>query len=628
MQDLDKFKNEMNLSGKNVYVGHRYVPKIIGEWDNTQIYEPLSIVQYQGNSFTSRQYVPAGVEITNEEYWASTGNYNAQVEQYRKDVRNLENDVNTINDEVITARNGDETLNDRLNKFDDKFSTSIDTSENVALIKKQNIGITDTQAFRQAIESAIAKSPILTGWREPVVIDIPSGHYVIDDTILDDTMDVLGGKFVFRGAGSQSTIIEFKPEVEKYLIDNKALIGNTTFYGIRFESNRKGKFMNAVGGAPGMAQSFIFEKCYWLYFKEIMNVTGNTMMSEVTFTDCKIKEMDSTSTVFRFDNAQAVNWRFYGTEIESFEGVCFEFLKGMTISYYQGSIIPLATGTVFKVPSNADGNSFGTGNSPQLQFDGVRFEMRTYSVLLDIQHTSANLRGVFTNCGMGGWNLTTDLTHKTIRTKGKGRFIFDNCDNWGNYRANHDVLSGSDFTNPLYIEFRNVSPNGHIIENSVVNYIGGANKGAAPIYNFVNTFIDSSVRLDGHNRFNHLMPIKKHSTSFRQVDTQLLQFDGTKSENKFNINIPQVLLTGIEYRQLGVGTYGQIEFNVKILDEETNTIFIDEDLITSTTKILKPSDNFIQYGFGKTGKLTIIITPITTTTLTAINLNGVLILEY
>ena len=100
MQDLDKFKNEMNLSGKNVYVGNRYVPKIFGDWDNTQIYEPLSIVQYQGNSFTSRQYVPSGIELTNEEYWAATGNYNAQVEQYRQDVRNLENDINNVNNEV------------------------------------------------------------------------------------------------------------------------------------------------------------------------------------------------------------------------------------------------------------------------------------------------------------------------------------------------------------------------------------------------------------------------------------------------------------------------------------------------------------------------------------------------
>lgn len=106
MQDLDKFKNEMNLSGQNVYVGHRYKPKMFGEWDNTQIYEPLSIVQYQGASYTSRQYVPAGIELTNEEYWAVTGNYNVQVEQYRQDVRNLENDVNTFNTQL--AKTNDE----------------------------------------------------------------------------------------------------------------------------------------------------------------------------------------------------------------------------------------------------------------------------------------------------------------------------------------------------------------------------------------------------------------------------------------------------------------------------------------------------------------------------------------
>ena len=126
MQDLDKFKNEMNLSGQNVYVGHRYVPKIMGDWDSTQIYEPLSIVQYQGNSFTSRQFVPSGVELTNEEYWASTGNYNAQVEQYRQDVVNLKNDVsklNNLNSEVIDARNGEENLSDRLNKEHQEVST-------------------------------------------------------------------------------------------------------------------------------------------------------------------------------------------------------------------------------------------------------------------------------------------------------------------------------------------------------------------------------------------------------------------------------------------------------------------------------------------------------------------------
>ena len=115
MQDLDKFRNEINLSGQNVYVGHRYVPKIFGEWDNTKIYEPLSIVQYQGASYTSRQYVPVGVEITNEEFWAITGNYNAQVEAYRGEVRDMQRQVNQKIDDEMGAVN--ETLTEQKNSI-------------------------------------------------------------------------------------------------------------------------------------------------------------------------------------------------------------------------------------------------------------------------------------------------------------------------------------------------------------------------------------------------------------------------------------------------------------------------------------------------------------------------------
>lgn len=87
-QILEEF---FRVVGTRQYIGARYVP-IFGrkdeasiEWDNTGEYEPLTIVLYQGNSYTSRQFVPVGVEITNQEFWAITGNYNAQVEQYRRD---------------------------------------------------------------------------------------------------------------------------------------------------------------------------------------------------------------------------------------------------------------------------------------------------------------------------------------------------------------------------------------------------------------------------------------------------------------------------------------------------------------------------------------------------------------
>ena len=168
MKDLDKFKNEMNLSGQNVYVGHRYVPKIEGEWDNSKLYEPLSIVQYQGNSFTSRQYVPVGVEITNEEYWVSTGNYNAQIEQYRQDVRNLETNTNNLNDEIVNARNGETTLNDRLDK--DKQDI-IERAINVKTLGAKGDGVTDdTEILQQAID---------LGFDEGYPVYVPNGKYII-----------------------------------------------------------------------------------------------------------------------------------------------------------------------------------------------------------------------------------------------------------------------------------------------------------------------------------------------------------------------------------------------------------------------------------------------------------------
>lgn len=77
------------------YVGARYVPIVMGEWNNTVAYEALSIVTYLGNSYTSKKPVPVGTEITNTEYWVLTGNYNAQVEEYRQEVEEAVGEVET-----------------------------------------------------------------------------------------------------------------------------------------------------------------------------------------------------------------------------------------------------------------------------------------------------------------------------------------------------------------------------------------------------------------------------------------------------------------------------------------------------------------------------------------------------
>lgn len=108
------------MNGVNEYVGMRYVPKIAdpAEWDSTRNYESLMIVTYQGNSYTSRMPVPAGIPITDTHYWALTGNYNAQVEQYRQEVRTF--------DARITQAQSDATdANDAANSAQDSADDAL-----------------------------------------------------------------------------------------------------------------------------------------------------------------------------------------------------------------------------------------------------------------------------------------------------------------------------------------------------------------------------------------------------------------------------------------------------------------------------------------------------------------------
>lgn len=86
------------------YIGARYVPIFDGQWNNMKAYEPLTVVQYQGNSYTSRQFVPIGVTITDSNYWVETGNYNSQIEAYRQEVTQFDDRI-TANSDAIAAFN-------------------------------------------------------------------------------------------------------------------------------------------------------------------------------------------------------------------------------------------------------------------------------------------------------------------------------------------------------------------------------------------------------------------------------------------------------------------------------------------------------------------------------------------
>lgn len=112
------------------YVGARYVPKIMGEWNKALQYEALSVVTYMGNSFTSKVPVPANVEINNTDYWVNTGNYNAQVEEYRKEALAAKELANNTNSDLQAFKKNQTNTNSEFNKKIDLTTSALNKLKN------------------------------------------------------------------------------------------------------------------------------------------------------------------------------------------------------------------------------------------------------------------------------------------------------------------------------------------------------------------------------------------------------------------------------------------------------------------------------------------------------------------
>lgn len=201
MKDLEKFKNEMNLSGKNVYVGNRYAPVYLGDWDNTKEYEPLSIVMNQGDSFVSRGYVPKGVDIHNEYYWHSVGVYNAQLADYKKRVDDIEGIYETLETQFIETKNN---LN--------HITSAMETSEiNVKYPPKPLSGLKgdgetdDTKSLKDILYYAISNNI-----RN---IFFPSGEYIITESV------TINSNFNIYGSGKNVTYIKYDNENDDSLFN-------------------------------------------------------------------------------------------------------------------------------------------------------------------------------------------------------------------------------------------------------------------------------------------------------------------------------------------------------------------------------------------------------------------------
>lgn len=236
------------------YIGARYVPLFANpaEWDNTQTYEPLTIVIHAGNSYTSRQYVPVGIDITNNDFWALTGNYNAQVEAYRQeaqralslaqtnksDIADINTNITDINtnitdiDATLTALGVEnvEKATNAANKWN-RFTQLFATPEDYGAVGD---GITDDTT---AIQNAINKNNFILFSPKTYITTSP--------------LQIPSNKILFgfhQGVDTTGTIIRNNSTAMLEMQQDSIYAGrqttrSTTIHGIRFIGVNTNDFM-------------------------------------------------------------------------------------------------------------------------------------------------------------------------------------------------------------------------------------------------------------------------------------------------------------------------------------------------------------------------------------------------
>lgn len=84
-----------------------------GAWDITKQYQAWTIVSDNNNGYISLQPVPAGVAISNTDYWGHVADYNILITNLTARVSALENQVSTINGQITAIKRDIEPIINR-----------------------------------------------------------------------------------------------------------------------------------------------------------------------------------------------------------------------------------------------------------------------------------------------------------------------------------------------------------------------------------------------------------------------------------------------------------------------------------------------------------------------------------
>lgn len=164
-----------------------------GAWDITKQYPAWTIVSDNNLGYVSIKPVPAGVVLTNTEYWRLVIDYTAQIAGLQARVVDCENDILALQGDMTTAQSNISTLQTTVNRLDNRLFLFLGDSYYLG-----GTGITYTGI----------------GWASQVIdfMGLDSDHYILtpaDDVINPDLTVSLPGFYPSAGSHrSFKTILE------------------------------------------------------------------------------------------------------------------------------------------------------------------------------------------------------------------------------------------------------------------------------------------------------------------------------------------------------------------------------------------------------------------------------------
>ena len=392
------------------YIGSRYVPIFADpiEHSSAKEYEPLTIVLYEGASYTSKQYVPVGVEITDERYWALTGNYNAQVELYRRETALAKSTADDAQADIDTLLpKADFSAENTVKTYvDDSVTGAITTTR--MMIDPDVYEGTDIQKLEQAID-AIGLDNGTIVIRRTYTFDENLAIPRRGDTTASGALDWVNTRLTFVGIGANA-----KFNMGQYSIvarDTNKSQGMLSFENIHFTGIAtcfnvdyliRCNFINCTFDkfeygfvVPRYMQSYVFSCCTFRQIDVVLYGLSATL-DDVQMNECLIERCKKVMQVYSVHGAT-----FNQCCIENNYDVCFTYTSdsrsfNVTNCYFEANNdshnaaagIAAGNGLIFDFSSLQ-------GSIQATSITNNRFVMESTSYIINIGNSNAS-RGFLT----------------------------------------------------------------------------------------------------------------------------------------------------------------------------------------------------------------------------------------